>query len=190
MRRQSQERAITGLIMSTFFDPDKHPEMEPRRPIRPHDDAQDDESVPDISKKDWMEGDRVLAPWTRAWLYPGTVGKVGDEEVFVYFDDGDRGWAAKEQVRPLPMLAAGSKVHCRWQGGTEFYPGTITQLNGEQIFVQYDDGDSEWTVLGMIAVPSGLSPTPWEIVWGVFWGMARFWWVLLILTFCLYRACR
>jgi len=168
----------------TYFDPEKHPEMDAHRPRR--DEAEDDFAVPDISRKDWNEGDRVLAPWGRATLFPGTVGKVAETEIFVYFDDGDRGWSAKELVRPLQMIAVGSRVHCRWKGGKNFYPGTIVQMTGEQIFIRYDDGDSEWSVLAMIAVPSGLAPTPWESIMS--W--AGYAWILVPIAFLLLRACR
>src|SRR5262245_22185134 len=123
----------------TYFDADKHPEMERPRPRRADDDA--DEAVPDISKRDWESGDRVLAPWGRATLFPGTIDKVAETEVYVYFDDGDRGWAPKDQVRPLEMIGVGSRILCRWQAGKHYYPGVIMQKSGDQIFVKYDDGD-------------------------------------------------
>jgi hypothetical protein len=168
----------------TYFDPEKHPELEPSS--RPSDGAdEDDASVPDIRKKDWVEGDRVLAPWGRACLFPGTVGQVTATQVFVYFDDGDRGGTEKEQVRPLQIIRAGSRVQCRWRGGSHYYPGVITQMHGHQIFVQYDDGDSEWNTIGMIMVPSGLTPTAWEY----FQMSIRYVWILVLLGVCLIRAC-
>ncbi|MBI1830584.1 MAG: hypothetical protein HYR84_03930 [Planctomycetes bacterium] len=125
----------------------------------------------------------MLAAWGDAWLFPGTVGEVAEGEVHVYFDDGDRGWVAKDLVRPLQIICVGSRVHCRWQAGSEYYPGIITQMNGEQIFIQYDDGDSEWNIIGMIAAPSGLSPSLWDYA-----VMAlRYGWLLLMLSFFLWR---
>jgi len=165
----------------TFFDPEKHPEMEPPKPNR--DDAAEDDFIPDIRKMDWVTGDRVLAPWGQAWLFPGTVGEVAPGEVFVYFDDGNRGWAPKDQVKPLQMITVGCRVHCRWKAGTEYYSGIITQMNAEQIFIQYDDGDSEWSTIGMICVPSGLSPSLWEYALMIL----RSGWMIFLLALCLWR---
>jgi hypothetical protein len=113
------------------------------------------------------------------------VGPVAATQVYVYFDDGNRGWAPKEQVRPLQIVRVGSRIQCRWQGGSNYYPGVITQMRGDQIFVQYDDGDSEWNTIGMIMVPSGLAPTAWEY----FQMSIRYVWILVLLCVCLIRAC-
>jgi hypothetical protein len=169
----------------TYFDPDQHPEMAAHRPRR--DEADEDFVVPDIAKKDWAEGDRVLAPWGRASLFPGTVAKVAPAEIYVHFDDGDRGWAAKDQVHPLQIITAGSRIFCRWKGGRNFYPGTIVQMSGERIFVRYDDGDSEWSVLGLVAVPTGLRPTVWEH-FAMNW--TGYIWLLAIIGFWVLRSCR
>jgi hypothetical protein len=168
----------------TYFDPDKHPELEPQRPRRQED--VDDAEVPDIRRKDWEPGDRVLAPWGRAFLFAGTVNKIGEDEILVSFDDGDIGWAAEDQVRPLEMIAVGSRVECRWKGGSAYYAGVIAQMNGDQIFVHYDDGDREWSTIGQMRVPTGLPPTAWETIRG----LASYAWILLILGFCLFRIWR
>jgi len=166
----------------TYFDADKHPEME--KPLRRRDEDFADGEVPDISKKDWFVGDRVLAPWGRAQLFPGTIDRVAEAEVYVLFDDGDRGWVVKEQVKPLQLIGVGSRVFCRWRGGKHYYPGTIVQKSGDQIYVKYDDGDEEWSVIGMIAVPSGLPPTLWERVLG----LSGYAWIAFII-FLIWRGC-
>ena len=44
-----------------------------------------------------------------------------------------------------PPLEVGFKVECRFEGGAEFYPGTIAAVNREDgtFNVDYDDGDKE-----------------------------------------------
>jgi hypothetical protein len=151
----------------TYFDPDKHPELEPQRTRSAPDEHED--SVPDITKKEWGMGDRVLAPWGRACLYPGTINEIGENTLYVIFDDGDRAWVARNQVRSLFTLAVGHRIKCRWRGGTRYYFGTITEIKGDLLHIKYEDGDSEWNVVGMIMVPSGLSPGIWDYFWLLGW---------------------
>jgi hypothetical protein len=103
-----------------------------------------------------IEGDRVLAPWEPQWLYPGTVGAVQGQQVYMIFDDGDRGWVPLAAVRLL-NVRIGSRVYGRWQGGRFYYAGTVTQVQGNLIFIQYDDGDQEWTTVSLVRVPVGMA---------------------------------
>jgi len=102
----------------------------------------------------WVVGARVLAPWGRDWLYPATVGEVKGKSLYICYDDGDRDWVPAAQVRPLDVTE-GSRVYCRWQGGDAYYPGTVAARQGDQLHVHYDDGDRDWSAIGMIRVPSG-----------------------------------
>jgi hypothetical protein len=97
-------------------------------------------------------GDRVWAPWNSTTLYAGTVDDIRGKEVHIHFDDGDRGWVQLDQLVPL-QIAPGLRVMGRWKMRGHFYPGTVTQVNGERIHIQYDDGDHEWTKAAALMIP-------------------------------------
>jgi hypothetical protein len=97
-------------------------------------------------------GDRVWAPWGAAGYFAGTVDQIREKKVHIHFDDGDRGWVPLEQVFPLE-ITVGMRLVGRWRMGPRFYPGTVTEVRGDRIHVQYDDGDREWTTAAALAVP-------------------------------------
>jgi hypothetical protein len=97
-------------------------------------------------------GDRVWAPWQSAMLFAGTVDRVEGKEVHIHFDDGDQGWVLREQLVPLEILV-GLPVLARWKMGGQFFPGRVTEVRGERIHIQYDDGDREWTTAAALALP-------------------------------------
>jgi hypothetical protein len=106
---------------------------------------------------DLQEGDRVWAPWTSATLFAGTIDKIDGEAVHINFDDGDRGWVILQQLLPLE-IPVGLRVMARWKRGAAYYPGTVTQVQGDDIHIQYDDGDKEWSkpaVLAICGEPNG-----------------------------------
>jgi hypothetical protein len=105
----------------------------------------------------WAVGDRVLAPWEPSWLYPGTVAEAEGEELFVHFDDGDKGWVPAREAQQLD-IHVGSRVYCRWKGGNLYYLGTVQERQGEEIYIHYDDGDREWSRIGLVRVPTGGAP--------------------------------
>ena len=37
--------------------------------------------------------------------------------------------------------------------GSQYYPGTVTEVQGDRIHIQYDDGDKEWTRPAALALP-------------------------------------
>src|SRR5262249_53070491 len=104
----------------------------------------------------WHVGDRGLAHWPAEpfWWYPGVIREVQDSELLLHFDDGDRA-----SVSPGAVLARrisdGCRVFGRWKGGPRYYPGIVTQQRGEEIYIEYDDGDEEWTTVGMVRVQIG-----------------------------------
>jgi len=102
--------------------------------------------------EDLRRGDRVWAPWNAATLFAGTVNEIRDQEVHIHFDDGDRGWVRAEQLVPL-TLSVGLVVLARWKMGSAYYPGTITEVDGERVHIYYDDGDKEWTKPAALALP-------------------------------------
>jgi len=71
--------------------------------------------------------------------------------VEVQYDDGDRASLEPNQVRTL-SVSVGARVNCRWQGGATYYGGKVTEIVGQALHVQYDDGDQEWTTVGMMRI--------------------------------------
>ena len=99
-------------------------------------------------------GDRVLARWPVEvdWWYPGVVVGTDGPLVLVQFDDGDRSALEDSLTCPLDAVGAGRRVFGRFKGGTYYYPGTIDIRTGAAIHILYDDGDTEWTSVGMVRV--------------------------------------
>ncbi len=103
----------------------------------------------------WRVGQRVLAQWAHEpFYYPGVVAAVNGDAVAIRYDDGDRSEVLPEQVLPL-RLDVGDRVYARWQRGPYYYPGRVAQKNGDNILVQYDDGQQEWTVIAVVRVLPG-----------------------------------
>ena len=53
-----------------------------------------------------------------------------------------------------PNRRVGARVSAQWRGGS-YYPGTITQVNGDDYLVQWDDGSApQWTPSAQLASTS------------------------------------
>lgn len=101
----------------------------------------------------WNVGDRVLAQWApEPFFYPAEISDIADDAIItVAFDDGDRAEVLPVQVRELD-LREGDRVFCRWEGGPAYYPARIAEMQGDEIHVHYDDGQAEWSSIGMVRV--------------------------------------
>lgn len=101
-------------------------------------------------------GDRVLAQWPAEmeWWYPGTVIGAEGGAYLIQYDDGDRARLSEAQLRNL-YLGVSSRVFGNFQHGGRYYPGKITQVQGQAIHIAYDDGDHEWTTIGQVRVHHG-----------------------------------
>lgn len=97
-------------------------------------------------------GEVVWAPWMNGVLFTGVIDQLQGDEVHIHFDDGDRGWVRRDTVLPL-ALTVGLRVMARWKMGSQYYPGTITEIDGERVHIHYDDGDREWTRTKALALP-------------------------------------
>lgn len=98
-------------------------------------------------------GSRVLAltPSEIYW-YPTTVlAQLGPLYEVLMDRGGKRAKLGLSSLREI-HLKIGTKVYVRWQGRSDYYPGTITKRENENIRVQYEDGDQEMTTLGRIRV--------------------------------------
>ncbi|MFC1654383.1 tudor domain-containing protein [Myxococcota bacterium] len=43
----------------------------------------------------------------------------------------------------------GDRVSCRWKGKKHWYKGYVARKSGGKIYIEYDDGDREWTTPGL-----------------------------------------
>lgn len=116
--------------------------------------------LPSASADAYAFGDRVLGQWDYFW-YPGTIGARDPRGIKVVFDDGDEGIFGPERVMPLD-IRAGERVYARWQGGTNYFPGRIESIEGDDIRIRYDDGRSEKTTIRVVRVLRGDLDHPWR----------------------------
>ena len=86
----------------------------------------------------------MLGQWSDDSWYPARIGEVRDDRYALQFDDGDTGEAGYQQVLPFSWRP-GSRVECLWQGKKKYYPGTISEMSGNDLYILYDDGDKENT---------------------------------------------
>jgi hypothetical protein len=104
---------------------------------------------------DWpfAEGDRVLAFHRDACLYPADIDSIQEDRVMVHYLSGHEAMLTPELIRRFE-LKAGDRIECRCKGGPHFFPGVIGEVEGERVFVRYDDGDEEWTSIRLLRRPA------------------------------------
>jgi hypothetical protein len=102
------------------------------------------------SLHDPQEGDHVWAPWEPNWLYAGVIDRIEGMEAHIHFGNGNQGWVQLDQLSPL-TIPLGLRIRGRWLGGSVYYTGTVNQIDGDRIHIQYDDGDREWTTPDVLA---------------------------------------
>jgi hypothetical protein len=95
------------------------------------------------------EGERVLGLDVDEYVYPAEIVSVHDDRVIVQFLDGPERMLTPELIRRFE-LREGLRVECRWKGGPNYFPGVLTQLDGERASIRYDDGDQEWTSIRLL----------------------------------------
>jgi hypothetical protein len=99
------------------------------------------------------EGDRVLAFDGDLCIYPAEILTIEDEErIVVQYLDGPERMLTPELIKKCD-LKTGMKIECRWGGAPHFFPGTLAKIDGERIFVKYEDGDEEWTSIRLFRIP-------------------------------------
>ena len=77
------------------------------------------------------------------------TGQSGGGMVSILYDDGTTETRPANQVKEYSWHV-GSKVECRWKGGSDWYGGTIASMSSDGVTmnVLYDDGDREQTKTG------------------------------------------
>jgi ribosomal protein L35AE/L33A len=56
----------------------------------------------------------------------------------------------KPAIKTSGPLAVGDRIECNYKGKGRFYKGKIGEINGNQIYILYDDGDKERTTINML----------------------------------------
>jgi hypothetical protein len=94
------------------------------------------------------QGDWVLARYKSGqYWYPGIVRAAEKGYITVRFDDGDEETLSINEVKPYNWVI-GDAVECNFKGAGSWYSGKIASLSGENIGINYDDGDKERTKTG------------------------------------------
>ena len=94
-----------------------------------------------------VSGGRVLGQWSDGRWYPARVIWIQGNAISVNFDDGDQSVLDYSRVRSINWTE-GTRVQCNWKNQGRYYSGYIAEMEGERIFIQYDDGDQELATIG------------------------------------------
>jgi hypothetical protein len=126
------------------------------------------------SRPRFAPGDRVLAPWEPQWLYAGTVIDTDDDEELaaVEFDDGDAARASFVLLRPIELRPGELVCARRDRDEKRYFPATVLSIDGEEVRVEYEDGERDSMGVEYIRVPVA-GPlavgarvfAPWEREW-------------------------
>src|SRR5262245_20959013 len=144
---------------SDYRMPDDFPDLtlpertdKPPEPLRPLTPASAPISVP-VSAAPWHEGDPVFAPWEPDFLYAGRIAQIKDSQALIEFGDGDAGWVLLNQLRPR-ALTKGQHVFSRRKMGGIFFAASVRELRGEQVCLDFEDGDEEtWVSVAAVRIP-------------------------------------
>jgi len=102
---------------------------------------------------EWKVGNPVMARWlTEPFFYPAIIQEINQGKVHVKYLDGDEAWVTNNELMPL-RVDIGTRVNARWKNGKIYYWGKIGKINNDgQIYIEYDDGDKEWTTIKVIRI--------------------------------------
>jgi len=110
-----------------------------------------DPSTDDSSQ--WKEDDRALAQRKDQYWYRAIVQEV-DRRQHRYsaeFGDGSSAWVFASQLLPDDIIV-GDRISANWGRGGTYYWGKITERNGDDIHITYDDGGEEDTTIDVVRV--------------------------------------
>lgn len=105
-----------------------------------------------VSAEHFDEGDRVLAFDADECVYPAEIVSALDDRITVQYLDGPERMLTPELIRKFE-IKEGMRIECRWKGAPNYFPGVLAKIDGERIFVKYDDGDEEWTSIRLFRLP-------------------------------------
>lgn len=104
-------------------------------------------------------GDKAQVLWKGKW-YPAKVTNVNDDQSKCYIRYDGYGanwdeWVSAERYKAVGgaprsgAIVQGSKVQCRWKNGKTWYSGVVAEKTGDNVFINYNDGDKEHTTVSM-----------------------------------------
>jgi hypothetical protein len=59
-------------------------------------------------------------------------------------------WMAWRRAQPAAKPIPGARVLADWSRDIWTYPGTISKVKGDKVYITYDDGDAEWLSLNRV----------------------------------------
>lgn len=99
-----------------------------------------------------VEGEPILSfvAGTGVW-YAGYLNKIEKTLVDIQLSIGSSVRVGLDNIRPL-KISVNDRVFARWQGGPVLYTGKAAKVEGDRVFIEYDDGDKEWTTSILVNV--------------------------------------
>ena len=79
------------------------------------------------------------------------ITQIDEKMVYVMYDDGTREELTINRILPL-NLEKGTNIEGRWQGGPNYYRGSIIKIKGDAIRIVYETGEKEWLPIGLIRI--------------------------------------
>lgn len=112
-----------------------------------------------VDVRSWKKDDRVLVKIGRVgYWHPATIESVkGGVSYKVRFAKGDR-YDVDASVISGDYIRAGTRISGNWLGKGVWYSGVIASRDGDNVKINYDDGDKETTTLSKIRVAFGDLP--------------------------------
>lgn len=109
--------------------------------------AMRDLSFPELRYERWFTpGHHLFGEWTDGYYYPGYIQEIRDDKYRFRFDDGDERWLDKDQLSTY-SIQYDDPIEVNWLGRGLYYRCVVTKRKGEQITVEYEDGDVETTTI-------------------------------------------
>jgi hypothetical protein len=100
------------------------------------------------------ESKRAFARWEAdGYCYPVKIEKQKEGNVFVRYTDDVTEWAPAWRVGYY-TVGVGDEVFGNWKNRGLYYRGKVTKRDGNDIHIQYDDGDEEDTTIDLIRISS------------------------------------
>ena len=100
-------------------------------------------------------GSEALAHYrSSGFAYASVITGVRDGgRVDVVYADGDSETLATTELYP-EAIVQGTRVEARIRQWTRFFPGTVQRRVAHAVFVRFDDGDEQWTSIGLVRLPA------------------------------------
>lgn len=100
-------------------------------------------------------GQPVMARWAPdGYWYPGVIKQITDGKYLITFDDGQQATLEEQYVLGYRPLFE-DRVEAIWKGDGRYYKATVSKRDREQVYITFDDGDTEWTTISKLRVNYG-----------------------------------